>query len=40
MHRNVQAVLQGVPFRGVLVLRWKRLILLHGKKGPENHETK
>ena len=28
-----QAVLQGVPFTGVQVLRWKGLILLHEKKG-------
>ena len=33
-----QAVLQGVPFRGVQVLRWKRLILLHEENGPENRK--
>ena len=30
-----QAVLPGVPFMGVHVLRWKRLILLHEKRSGE-----
>ena len=36
--RPDQAVLQGVPFMGVQVLRWKRVILLHEKKNPENRK--
>ena len=34
-----QAVLQGVAFMGVQVLRSKRLILLHEKKGSENRKN-
>ena len=34
-----QALLQGVPFMGAQVLRWKRLILLHEKMGPENRKN-
>ena len=31
-------MLRGVPFMGVQVLRWKKLILLH-EKGPENRKN-
>ena len=34
-----QAVLQGVLFMGVHVLRSKMLILLHEKKDPENRKN-
>ena len=33
--KDFQEVLQGVPFTGVQVLRWKRLILLHEKGSGE-----
>ena len=36
---SYQAVLQGGPFMGVQVLRWKRLIWLHEKKGRENRKN-
>ena len=36
---NHQAVLQGVPFRGVQVVRWKRLVLLHEKNGLGNRKN-
>ena len=34
-----QAVLQGVSFTGMQVLRSQRLISLHEKKGPESPEN-
>ena len=34
-----QAVIQGVPFMGVQVLRLKMLMLLHEKKGPEKRKN-
>ena len=37
---EVQAVLQGVPFMGVQVVRYRRLILLHEKKVRGTAKTK